>query len=311
MDTVLITGGTGLIGTALTQELLRKEYKVIILTRNKAAAVPFHTNLSYAEWDIDRQTIDLTAVAKADHIVHLAGAGIADKRWTVKRKKEILQSRTQSSGLLVKALQENSNKVKTVVSASGIGWYGPGSAENGKNEKHPFLETDSPAEDFLGITCKEWEASIDPIVGVGKRLVKLRTALVLAKESGVLKEFKKALRFGIAPIMGNGRQLMSWIHIDDLIRLYIFAIENEKLSDVYNAVAPQIVTNKKFILQLAKNTRGKFYIPVFVPAFLLDLVVGEVSIEVLKSAPVSCEKIRKEGYSFLYPSVAAAIHHLE
>jgi len=306
METVLITGGTGLIGTALTNELLNKDYNVIILTRSpgKYSNTP---GLSYAGWDIEKQAIDKEAITKADYIIHLAGAGVAEKRWSAKRKNEIFESRTKSSELIVKSLNENANNVKAVISASGIGWYGISLPTDGKGtEKYPFIETDPPAEDFLGTTCQAWEASIDPAASLGKRLVKFRTGVVISKEGGAIKEFKKPLRFGLATILGNGKQVMSWIHIDDLVHLYIYAIENEKLQGVYNAVAPLPLANKKLILQLARCIRGKFFVPIFVPSFILEIVLGEMSIEVLKSASVSCEKIKKGGYSFLYPSFKAA-----
>jgi uncharacterized protein (TIGR01777 family) len=306
MATVLITGGTGLIGTALTKELLNKDYNVIVLTRSPEK-YSNTSRLSYAGWDIERQAIDKSAITKADYIIHLAGAGVADKRWTSKRKNEIFESRTKSSELIVKALKENENAVKGLVSASGIGWYGSSFPGDGKGtEKCPFTETDPPAEDFLGTTCQAWEASIDPVASFGKRLVKFRTGVVMSKEGGALREFKKPLRFGLATILGNGKQVMSWIHIDDLVCLYIYAIENEKLQGVYNVVAPLPLTNKKLILQLARCIRGKFFVPIFVPSFILEIVFGEMSIEVLKSAAVSGEKIKKEGYSFLYPSFKAA-----
>ena len=312
MATVLITGGTGLIGSALTHELLNRNYDVIILTRSPEK-YSNASRLSYAKWDTLKQTIDGDAITKADYIIHLAGEAIADKRWTAKRKRQIAESRINGSALLVKALRENVNNVKAVVSASGIGWYGPSSTvSDGKGtENNPFDEKDPNAEDFLGTTCKEWETSIDPVISLGKRLVKFRTGIVFSKEGGALKEFKKPLRFGIATILGNGRQMVSWIHIDDLVRLYISAIESERLNGVYNAVAPHPVTNKKLIIQLAKTTRGKFYVPIFVPSFILKIFFGELSIEVLKSAAVSCKKIKGEGYHFLYPSLTAALHRVK
>jgi uncharacterized protein (TIGR01777 family) len=303
MPTVLITGGTGLIGSALTKELLSRDYNVIILTRfpDKYSKT---SKLSYAQWDINKQSIDSSSITKADYIIHLAGEGIADKRWTSKRKKKIAESRTKSSALLIKALRENVNDVKAVISASAIGWYG------WQIHEDAFVESDPAAEDFLGTTCKQWEESIDPVATLGKRLVKFRTGIVFSKVGGAMKEFKKPLRFGLATILGNGKQVMSWIHIDDLVRLYIYAIENEKLSGVYNAVSPDPVTNKELILELAKSIRGRSFIPVFVPSFILKIVFGEVSVEVLKTAMVSCKKIKKEGYNFLYPSFKAALHHV-
>jgi uncharacterized protein (TIGR01777 family) len=170
------------------------------------------------------------------------------------------------------------------------------------DQSRSFVETDPAAEDFLGTACKAWEASIDLVSSFGKRFVKLRTGIVLSNEGGALKEFKKPLRFGVAAILGNGKQVISWIYIEDLVRLYIYAIENSKLNGVYNAVAPFPVTNRNLVLQLAKCVRGKFFVPVYIPSFILKIVLGEMSIEVLKSASVSCEKIKKEGYTFIYPS---------
>lgn len=308
MATVLITGGTGMIGTALTKALLEKNYSVIILTREKKKINNElqSSRVRYASWDIEKQTIDKEAIATAHHIIHLAGAGVADKRWTEKRKKEIVDSRVKSSRLLVKAIKEYPNTIKTVVSASAIGWYGPDPVIPNLS---PFTEEAAPSNDFLGQTCKQWEESIAPVTQSGKRLVRLRTGIVLAQRGGALDEFKKPLSFGIATILGDGKQVMSWIHIDDLVRLYIRAIENESMNGSYNAVAPSPVTNKELVLQIAKS-KGGFYIPVPVPSFVLKIVLGEMSIEVLKSATVSAQKIIDTGFTFSYPSIAAALKQL-
>jgi uncharacterized protein (TIGR01777 family) len=306
MATVLITGGTGMIGRALSAMLLERGYDVIVLTRD-AGASKERKGLSYAVWDVKQQTIDAAAVQQADYIVHLAGAGVADKRWSDKRKQEIVNSRTQSSALIVKALKEHANKVKAVVSVSGIGWYGPDPVV--PNPK-PFVETDPVATDFLGDTCRLWEDSIEPVALLGKRLVKLRTGVVLSNEGGALAEFKKPLRFGLAAILGSGSQVMSWIHIDDVCRIFLQALEDEQLNGVYNAVAPQPVNNKMLTLHLAKAMRGRFYLPVYVPSFLLKIVLGGLSIEVLKSATISARKIHCTGFDFAYPSIDAALNAL-
>lgn len=307
MATVLITGGTGLIGKALTKALLEKGYEVIILTRAPAKFATDTTRLNYMAWDPAAQTIDTEAITKADHIIHLAGAGVADKRWSKKRKREIVESRVKSGELLVKALKETANKVQSVISSSAIGWYGPDT----KGQAAGFTEESLPAPDFLGQTCEQWETSIEPVTRLGKRLVKLRTGIVLSKEGGALKEFLKPLRFGIASILGTGRQMISWIHIDDMVRLYITAIEKEHMSGVYNAVAPFPVTNKQLIIALARKKRGRFFIPIYVPSFVLKIMLGEMSIEVLKSATVSCEKLSKEGFVFQYPTIAAAFNDIK
>jgi uncharacterized protein len=302
--TVLITGGTGMIGKALTKALLDKGYDVIVLTRNPSKQSVNTSKLSYAGWDPEKQEIDKDAITRTDYVIHLAGAGIADKRWTNKRKKEILESRTKSSALLIKAMKENINKVKVVVSASAIGWYGP---DPQVPNPHPFAENAAANNDFLGETCRKWEESIEPVAQLGKRLVKLRTGIVLSKEDGMVKEFLKPLWFGIAPILGSGKQVISWIHIDDIVRAYIHAIENVNMNGVYNAVSPHPVTNKNFVLQLATAVRGKFFIPFYVPSFVLKLMKGELSIEVLKSATVSSNKIHSSGFTFIHPTIESAL----
>jgi len=301
MKTVLITGGTGLVGKRLTSLLLEKGYQVTILSRN-TDKLQKNGPVRYATWDVEKQTIDFDAIQSADYIIHLAGAGVVAKRWTDSYKKEILESRTKSSKLISDSLKNHSNKVKAVVSSSAIGWYGPD-----KTPVIPFTEDDEPAADFLGQTCVSWEESISHASESGARVCKLRTGIVLSHEGGALAEFIKPIRFGLAAILGNGSQKISWIHIDDLCRMFIYAMENESISGSYNAVAGTPVSNKDLTLTLAKAIKGKFFIPFYVPAFLLKLVLGGSSIEVLKSTTVSNAKIKAAGFTFLYPSVESAI----
>ena len=305
MPTVLITGGTGLIGKALSAMLVNKGYEVIILSRSSAKKQNNSSSISYAKWNIEQQTMDRDAVAKADYIIHLAGANVAEKRWTAKRKKEIVESRTKSSALLIKYLNETPNKVKALISASAIGWYG----ENLSKEK-AFKEDAPAANDFLGQTCKQWEQSIQPVAALQKRLVILRTGIVISHDGGALMEFKKPLQFGIAAILSSGEQIISWIHIEDLCRIYLFAIEHN-IAGIFNAVAPKPVSNKTLTLTLAKDIRGRTFIPIHVPSFVLKIVLGEMSIEVLKSATVSAEKIRQQGFQFLFPSIEAALEEIK
>ena len=307
MATVLITGGTGTVGKQLTRLLIAKGYAVIILTRDAAEVKHRLTGVAYASWDISKQTIDKDAIEKADHIIHLAGAGVADKRWTKERKQEIVNSRTQSSALIVKALSELPNKVKTVISSSAIGWYG---ADTEKSLMHGFSEDSEADTAYLGETCRQWEGSIDPVSQLGKRLVKLRTGIVLSNEGGAFVEFKKPLKAGLATILGSGKQVVSWIHVDDLCHMFISAIENETMSGAYNAVAPHPITNQYLTIALAKQMRGKFYIPIYVPSFVLKIVLGEMSIEVLKSATVSSRKVQLTGFDFTYPTIEDAIAQL-
>ena len=306
-STILITGGTGLIGTALTKALIGNGHKVIILTRDPTSKKNLPENTTYAAWDIEKQTLDLKALQQADYIVHLAGAGIADKRWTEKRKQEIVDSRVKSGELLVKTLKENQHKVKAFISASAIGWYGN---DQKTPHQHSFIETDNAADDFLGNACRQWEASIQSVTALGIRLVVIRTGIVLSSQGGALKEFQKPIRFGIAAILGGGKQIISWIHIEDLVRIYMYALQNENFQGVYNAVAPHPVSNKEFTIQLARQMKGSFFVPVHVPVFVLKWMLGEMRTEVLKSATVSSKKIKSQDFTFQFPALAAALKNV-
>lgn len=306
-----------MIGTSLSRHLLNQGYDVIILSRNPIETASVYRTTSpqnsfrpsgkifYARWDIEKNIIDSQALAQADYIVHLAGEGVAKKRWTKKRKEEIRQSRTKSSELLYHCLCTQPNKVKAIISASAIGWYGPDKA-NGK----PFTEENPSADDFLGQTCKAWEESIDKVQTLNKRLVKLRLGIALSNEGGALAEFKKPVRAGVAAILGSGDQVVSWIHIDDLCRAFIHAIETPEMQGVYNLVAPEVTTNKELALGIAKSMNGQFFVPLKVPSLVLKLVLGEMSIEVLKSATVDSTKLQQTGFNFIYPKVGSALKHL-
>jgi len=300
MSNILITGGTGLIGTALTALLRKHDYKVTILTRKPGGPGEAH-------WDPAAGTIDKEAIREADHIIHLAGAGVADKRWSKKRKEEIVASRVDGCKLLVKALQEIPNKVQTVISASAIGWYGP---DPMIPNPHPFEETAPSDKDFLGETCRLWEEAIGPVEAMGKKLVIIRTGIVLSKKGGALKEFMKPVRLGIAAILGSGRQAISWIHIDDLSRLYLEAIEQKEWTGVYNGTAPHPVDNRTLTIALAKRLKGRYYVPVYIPSFFLKLALGQMSIEVLKSTTVSAAKTHAAGFQFLYPTIDTALEDI-
>ena len=225
MATILITGGTGLVGTALSRSLIEKGHTVIVLTRNPYSLISTDKHLSYARWDINKKEIDLPAIQDADYIIHLAGAGVMEKKWDTAYKKEIVDSRVESSGLLIDHLTKHTNKVKAVISASAIGWYRPG------NNLH--TEEEPSDQGFLGETCRLWEESIQPVQQLGKRLVTFRIGIVLSKKGGALAEFIKPLKFRIAAILGNGQQMISWIHIDDLCKLFIYAIENNHLEGTF------------------------------------------------------------------------------
>ena len=304
MQTVLITGGTGMVGQSLTNLLIDQGYKVIVLTRQKKQSSRLH--FSYAKWDISKQWIDPTAIAAADFIIHLAGEGVADKRWTASRKKAILDSRVDTSRLIVKSLKDNPNKVKAIVAASAIGWYGP---DNDKSIATGFVETDAVDPSFLGDTCRQWEESMHPVKELGIRLVTIRIGIVFNKKGGALAEFIKPARLGVAAILGDGKQIVSWIHQQDLNRIMLFALEQDQVTGVYNAVAPDPVDNATLTMAIAQRFH-KWAIPFKVPSFILKIMLGEMSVEILKSAKVSATKIIAAGFTFNYASMDEALDDL-
>ena len=285
--------------------LTAQGHQVIILSRKHKTSID--KNVTYARWDVKGQSIDADAIKGADYIFHLAGEGIADKRWTAARKRAITDSRVESSKLLIKGLREFPNKVKAVISASAIGWYGDDSR---LSKKQTFTEENPPDNSFLGETCRLWEESIEPVQTLNVRLVKLRLGIVLSTDGGALAEFMKPVRFGVAGVIGSGKQIISWIHIEDLCRLFVYAMRHDSLQGVYNAVAPTPVTNKQLTITLAQKIKGKFFIPVHVPAVVIKIMLGELSIEVLKSTSVSSKKLLLEGFDFLYSNIDSALDNI-
>lgn len=305
MATYVITGGTGMVGSYLTNILLQQKQEVVILTRQPSQQLN-REGVSYAYWNPSKQEIDQSIWEKADYVIHLAGAGVADQRWSALRKLEIANSRIQGGELLYRSLQSNQHHVKAFVSASAIGWYGPDKQTN----KVGFIETDAVFDDFLGQTCLKWEESVSGIEKLGIRLVKLRIGIVLHPSGGALKEFLKPIRFGLAAILGTGRQIISWIHLDDLVKMILFAAHQENVHGIYNAVSPNPVSNKQMTLTIAKLLRGSFFIPVYAPSFALKLILGEMSIEVLKSTTVNSKKIQTMGFNFSFSNIESALKNL-
>lgn len=316
MKTIIITGGTGLVGTRLTEFLLDRDYSIILLSRNcnlhlnpifQKLQSRYPGKLSCALWDLEKQEYNAEAFAKADAVINLAGANIAEKRWTEERKRIIQDSRIYSCKLINKALKETPNHIRTVVSASGIGWYGD---DKDRPDDTPFKEDASPANDFMGITSRLWEESIRPVSDLGVRLVILRTGIVLSNQGGMIPELIKSLNLRVASIFGNGHQVISWIHIDDLCDLYTAALEMEEMNGVYNAVVPFSITNSRLVNTLAEKLHKKKYAQLKVPKPILKLAFGELSSELLKSCLVSSKKVLDTGFSFQYPRIKDAIDEL-
>lgn len=295
---ILITGGTGLVGKVLTQSLLEKGYQVAYLSRAKKQIA----NVEVYEWDIVNQKIDEEAFKDLEGVIHLAGAGVADKSWTSARKKEILESRTESTKLLHQYLSQLESKPKAFISASAIGIYG--------DSGEVLMTEDSPqASDFLADVTKKWEKEIDSIANLGIRTVKLRIGVVLSPDGGALAKLVQPIRMGAGAALGSGKQYMSWIHIQDLANMFLWALENDKAQDAYNAVAPSPVSNSEMTQQIAKVLKKPLILP-NVPSFAMKLMLGEMASIVLAGSKVSSQKIETAGFEFQFADLQETLKSL-
>ena len=295
MEKVLITGGTGLIGTRLSEMLTSKGYEVRWLSRNE------NSNSKYPSfvWDINNGTIDEKAFEDLDYIVHLAGAGIADKKWSDQRKKVIIDSRVESTKLLYQYVQKLNIPLKAFISSSAIGYYGSVTSEI------IFKEEDKAGKDFISKVCDLWEQAIFEFEAHEIRTVAVRTGIVLSNEGGALAKMKTPV---ITPL-GNGLQYMPWIHIDDLCNFYIKAIEDENIKGAFNGVAPEHETNRTFSKKLAKAFDRPF-IGLGVPGFILKGAFGEISTILLNGSRVSSKKMAATGFQFQFRLLNDALEAL-
>lgn len=294
---VLITGGSGLIGSRLTRFLLERGHAVTHLTRvAKANGVPSFI------WDVERQYLDPLALQNQDAVIHLAGTGVADERWTLKRKREIRQSRVDSTRLLANAINTSTNSVKTFVSISGVGYYGYSDSE-------VFNETSAPGNDFLAMVCQEWEEQARLVRKPQTRVIILRTGVVLSQNGGALKELATPVRYFVGAALGKGTQMMSWIHIDDLCGIFLKSIEDDQMVGVYNAVAPNPVTNRQMTKAIGKVLGRPIVIPA-IPAAVMKLILGEMAEMVLEGSRVSSKKLSDAGYAFRFTAVEDALRDL-
>lgn len=296
---ILITGASGLIGARLTEQLLQKGYQVSHLGRTKKSGpVPSFV------WDVESGKMDTEALAGVVTIIHLAGAGVADKRWTEARKKEILESRTKSSTLLYTTLATVNHSVKAVVSASAIGYYGFGFDEE------IFTEESNPGTDYLAQVTKQWEESVDQISSLNLRVVKLRIGIVLSDQGGALVEMAKPIRLGVGAALGTGKQYLSWIHIEDLCAMFVKAIEHDTMKGAYNAVSGEWITNFEMTKLMARILKRPLYLP-NVPAFVMKILIGEMAVIVVNGSKISADKIKKTGFLFRYSNLEEALESLK
>jgi uncharacterized protein (TIGR01777 family) len=296
---VLISGGSGFVGRNLTALLLEKGYTVSILSRSEKQN---KESVFYYKWDVKNQTMEEEAVLKADFIVHLAGENIGEKRWSAKRKAEIIDSREQSTLLLYSVLKKNNKKLDAFISASAVGIYGAVNGDEICTEEMPS------ANDFLGYTCQKWEDAIDFISNLKIRTVKIRTGLVLGKNDGFLTKLAPLFKYRLGSAIGSGKQYMPWIHIDDLCAVYLQAIVNSEMTGPYNAARNDNTTNTVFSKTLACVFGYAIWLP-NVPAVVLKLVMGEMAIIVLTGRRVSSEKLEQTGFKFKFKNLEGALRN--
>jgi len=294
MKKVIITGGTGLVGQRLTTLLKHKGFEVNILCRNPKRPNEF-------KWNIEEGYIDERVFEQASAIIHLAGAGVADKRWTEERKKEIIESRTKSARLLYKYLSGSKYPVASFISASAVGFYGDRKSEL-------LTEDSSNGSGFLAEVCKVWEEEAEKFSALNIAVSKVRIGIVLSKDGGALPKLDFPIKFGIGAYIGDGKQFVPWIHIDDLCNIFIHLLENN-LHDTYNGCAPDIKTNKEMSETIAEVLHRPF-IPFPAPGFILKTVMGEMASMLLMSNNCSSQKIINTEFAFQYPTLKEALQNI-
>lgn len=293
---VLITGGTGLVGRHLVSLLEKNKYQVALLSRRAGKS----EDERVFQWNPTKGEIDQNAAEFAENIIHLAGAGIADKRWTKKRKDEILNSRAKTAELLSDWIRSLKFKPNAFISASAVGYYGAITSDT------IFNEDDNPADDFLGKTCEFWEAEADRFALADIRTVILRLGIVLDNQGGALPKMLKPFKMGLGAVLGSGKQYMPWVHLEDVGNMFLRALEDPGLKGTYNAVAPQQINNIEFTETLSRILGKKIFLPP-VPPFALKLLMGEMSNIVLEGSRVSGKKIISSGYKFKFTDLEQAL----
>jgi len=295
---ILITGATGLVGRKLIPHLQALGHEISILSR-KTATIP---GAKVFLWDVYKQVIDEKCLIGIDTIIHLAGEGIADKKWTDERKKQIIDSRILSAKLLYNTIKETKSPVKTFVSASAVGFYGD------RGEEILTEQSDS-GTGFLADCCVKWEDAANEGLEMGIRVVKIRIGLILSKEDGALAAMEKPIKFFVGAPLGTGKQWMPWIHIDDIVNIFTKAAEDKEMTGAYNACAPFPVTNKLLTISIARKLNRPVW-PIKVPAFALKTLLGEMSILPLMSNNTMVKKLLNTGYKFAFVNLDDALEDI-
>ena len=297
MENILIAGGSGYVGRALTKKLQDKGYTVSWLTRK----IDPQINITQYLWNWEQNSIDLVAIEKAELIINLAGANVNGRRWTKEWKKEIYDSRICATKFLFEIISKYPNKIKTYISASATGFYGRTTSEK------IYTETDSSANDFLAKTCYDWEQLSNKFTVLGIRTLTVRTGIVLSRDSKAFKKMALPIRLGLGAAIGNGNQFFPWIHLDDLCRIYLKLISDNNLHGTFNAVAPQYLTNQELMKAIAQRYNKSIWLP-NIPSLIVKLIFGEIADSILNGSRISSEKIINCNFKFKYLNINACIN---
>lgn len=297
-ENVLITGGSGLVGSRLTHILQEKGFETAWLVRS-----PSKGTVRQFIWNVDKEIVDPEAIQWADHIIHLAGASVAEGRWSKARKKVLLESRTLSTRLLYNELKKQSKRLKSFVSASAMGLYGIESGEEWVEEDHPS------GQDFLAQLTQQWEQEVMNIGQLGIREARIRISIVLSEKGGALPQMLMPVNMGLGSPLGSGKQYMSWIHLDDLCAVFVAAIQHEQYHGAINASASHPVKNKEFMGSLAKAVHKPFFLPA-VPSLVLRLVLGEKHIIASGGCRLCNKKLLSKGFQIKFDDLDLALEDL-
>jgi len=290
---ILIAGGTGFLGKALTVYLLDCGFEVNVLSRGRVS----HSNIiSYYQWDVENGFIDKEAFDGVNAIVNMTGTNIGEKRWTSKRKIEIVESRTKPIELLLSYIRRLGIRIDTFISSSAVGFYGAVTSQK------IFVETDHSGNDFLASVCRQWEASALSFSDVAKRVVILRKGVVIGKDGGLYKKMVPFAQMGLNIAMGDGSQILPWIDIRDLVKLYYFILTDDRISGIFNAVSTQQITMNDFSRYMLASLNKKSILP-NIPAFLVKLMTGDMSDMMLYGSRVSNQKLLDSEFKFDYPQL--------
>lgn len=295
---ILITGGTGLIGTEISKALLKQGHTLAYLSRKPSDNA---LNVPEYNWNVEAGKLDSAALDGIDAIINLAGAPIF-KRWTPEYKSEILRSRVDGTRLLFNQVQEHNVSLKVFISASAVGIY-PNSYTK------EFSEEDAPGDDFLSLVCQKWEQEAQNFEQLNIRTLRMRIGIVLSRKGGALPQMAMPVKFGAGAALGSGKQWMPWVHIKDLAQMFSHVLQNENIKGPVNAGGPHNVTNATLTKKLAEVMHKPLFLPK-VPEFALKLALGEMASTVLASTKVSTQKVQKSGFKYQYETLEAALEDL-